>query len=82
MTFNLERKSKYTFKRIKMNEKTEAKYPKLCVTVELILLAFPNFYMVVSGFSHVHYLLSKQKYFEHITWWFVAHTHKPATKYS
>ena len=44
-----------------MNEKTATKYLKLCATVELILLAFPNLYIVEARFSHAHYLLRKQK---------------------
>ena len=36
------------------------KYPKLCATVESILLVFPSSYMLESGFSHVLYLLRKQ----------------------
>ena len=44
-----------------MGKKNVAKYSKLCATVELILLAFPNLYTVKSGFNHVHYLLSKYK---------------------
>ncbi len=44
-----------------MNEKTAAKYPKLCATIDPILLAFPSLYMVDSGFSYVHYLQSRQR---------------------
>ena len=36
-----------------MNEKTVAKYFKLCVTVMIILLDFPNLYMMESRFSQV-----------------------------
>ena len=62
MTFDLEAKLVYTFKGIGhswINVKTVAKYLKLWSTVEPILLAFPNSYMVESEFSHVHYLLIK-----------------------
>ena len=55
----------YTFKGIgyyRMKEKKKIpKYPKLCATVKLTLLVFPSLYRVESGFSHVHYLLSKQR---------------------
>ena len=64
MTFDLEAKSMYTFKRIGhnwMNEKTVAKYTKLVASGERILFAFPNSSMVESGFRHVHYLQSKQR---------------------
>ena len=65
MTFNHEGKSIYSFKRIGynwMNKKIPAaKYPKLCAMVEPILLTFSSLYMVQSGFSHVHYFLSKQR---------------------
>ena len=64
-----------------MNKKTVTKYSKLCVTVEPILLAIPSLYLVESGFSHVHYLLSKQKYFGHSIYWSVAQTYKPAASY-
>ena len=43
-----------------MNEK-QAKYPKIFVTVETILLSFPSLQVMESGFSHVHYLLSRQR---------------------
>ena len=36
------------------------KYPKLCVTVEPVLLAFPKLCMVKSELSHMHYLLSRE----------------------
>ena len=60
-------------------KKTVAKYPKLCVTVESILLVFSSLYIVKSGFSHVQLFIKQtEKYFEH-RMWFVAQTHKPAT---
>ena len=49
-----------------MNEKKVVKYPKV-YAAEPVLLAFPTSYMVESRFSHVYYLLSKQKHFEHKT---------------
>ena len=56
-------KAMYTFKGIGyywMNEKSVAEHPKLCETIEAILLAFSSWYMIECGFSHLHYLLSKQ----------------------
>ena len=51
-----------------MNEKTKAEnYPKLCATVELILLAFPSLYMVKSEFS-LCTIYEVEKHFEHRTW--------------
>ena len=50
----------YTFKRTgnyQMNEETVTKYPKLCATVEPILLVFPSLYKVKSGFSYMHYFI-------------------------
>ena len=44
-----------------MNERIIVKYPKFYATIEPILQAFSSSYMVESGFSHVHYLLSTQK---------------------
>ena len=38
-----------------MNEETNAKYPKLCATVEPIQADFPISYMVDSRFNCVHY---------------------------
>ena len=64
MTFNLEAKSVYIFKGIgyyRMNERTVAKYSKLCATFKLTLLDFPSLYIVESTFSHVHYLQTKLK---------------------
>ena len=47
----------YNKTKIDEGHKLVAKYPKLCVTVEPILLDFPSSYT----FSYVHYLLSKQR---------------------
>ena len=58
MISTLEAMSTNTFKKIEL--KNIAKYSNLGSTVELILLAFPN-YKIESEFSHVHYLLSKQR---------------------
>ena len=33
----------------------------LCATFETVLFAFPRLYIVESGFSHVHCLLSKRR---------------------
>ena len=41
-------------------QKTGVKYAKFCASVEAILFAFSSSYMVESGFSHMHYLPSKQ----------------------
>ena len=41
--------------------KNVSKYPKLCGTVEPILLAFSSLYMVESEFNHVRYFQSKQE---------------------
>lgn len=63
MTFGLEAKSGLTFKGIigwtktKMNQHEQ----KFCATFGLILLAFPGSYLMESGFSHVHDLLSNQR---------------------
>ena len=64
MTFNLEVKSMYPFKGTGyywMIEKIVVKYLKVCATVEAILLVFSTLHMVESGFSDVHYLLSKHR---------------------
>ena len=69
MTFNLEAKSMYAFKEIVydwLNEKLVSKYPKLCATVEPILLAFLTSFSEESIFSHVHCFLHKQKHLEQI----------------
>ena len=39
--------------------KSAAKYSKLWITFEQILLAYPSLYLMESGFNHVHYLQSK-----------------------
>ena len=60
-----------------MKEKTVAKYPKFCATVEPILVAFCKFVNGENVFSYVHYLLSKQKSTYNIwMWWFVAQIQK------
>ncbi len=49
ITFDLETKSMYTFKRTvyyRMKEKAEEKYLKICATVYSILLAFQSSYMM------------------------------------
>ena len=54
-----------------MNEKTVAKYPKFCTTVELILFAFS--YFVYGGiWLSTYTLFTKQieKHFQYRTWWF------------
>ena len=72
MTFNLEAKSMYTFKGSRydwMNEKTAAKYPKLCEATEPILPAFPIC------------IISKQieKHFEDLTAYHHIPIHQPET---
>ena len=44
-----------------MKETTVARYPKLCASIEPILLTFLTLYRVKSGFSYEPYLLSKQR---------------------
>ena len=64
MTFNFEVKFIYILDIghwILLDEPKKKKKNKLCVTIEAILFTFPSLYMVKSGFSHVHYLLSKQR---------------------
>ena len=51
----------YENTRLTKKKKTLAKYFRLYVSVESILLTFPSLYMVEYGFSHVHYLQSKQR---------------------
>ena len=41
--------------------KTVAKYPKLCALLNLVLLGFLSSYMMENGFTHMHYLLAKQR---------------------
>ena len=70
ITFNLDVKATYTFKRIRYNwmkEKIVVKYLMLYTTVESISQASSCLYIVKSGFSHVHYLLSRQKHFKQRT---------------
>ena len=64
ITSDIKVKLMYTLKRIGynwMNEKTGAKYPKLSVIIEPILLAFSCLYMVEFWLRHAHYLLIKQR---------------------
>ena len=53
LNLHLKVKSMYIFKGIGyycVNEKTIAKYPKIYLTIEFILLVFPSLYMVESRF--------------------------------
>ena len=57
MTFDLEAKSVYTFKRIGYyRKKTLAKYLKVYVTLEPIWQTFTSSYLVESDFSSVCYI--------------------------